>query len=148
MTTMTDTKVQIRAELLHPESTFEQRTAGAAGFDLTCPYNVHIKPGVTKRIPTGVRVAIPEGYVGILCFRSGFARRSPGLRMVTNPGIIDSDYRGEIKVPVTSKDARTIEGGTAFAQLIVIPAPQFEVEFGDVDKDETDRGEGGFGSTD
>lgn len=106
-----------------------------------------IEPGETKMIHTGLKVAIPMGYCGLIFARSGLASKR-GLRPANCVGVIDSDYRGEIIVALhnDSDECQTIYNGDRIAQLVVMPCAR--VDFVEVDKlDCTDRGAGGFGST-
>lgn len=132
-----------------PYATFDRKTTGAAGYDLSAVEDVVVTDGSgTVLVNTGVRVAIPEGYVGLLTLRSGFAVKSgPIIRCVTNPGIIDSDYRGELRVPLATVafDSYHIKAGDRIAQLVIVPCPNFQAV--EADLDSTERGDGGFGST-
>jgi len=98
-------------------------------------------------IPTGLKVAIPEGWEGQIRPRSGLALRQ-GLGMPNAPGTIDADYRGELKVLLINlgPDPIEITRGMRVAQMLVTPAPQVEVVLVD-DLEDTQRGEAGFGST-
>ena len=122
--------------------------AGDAGMDLRAAADVTLKPGERCRIPTGVAVAIPDGYAGFVQPRSGLAARA-GLGFVNSPGLIDSGYRGEIQVVAINLDGQDpieIQRGDKIAQLVVLPVPQAtlaEVE----ELPASDRGAGGFGST-
>ena len=107
-----------------------------------------IEKGQQVQIDTGVIAEIPEGYVGLLIPRSSLGAK--GLRLVNTIGVIDSDYRGEIMAIVenTSDVPFTIDRGERFVQLVVVPCPYMkveEVELGNLS--ETERGDGGFGST-
>ena len=120
-----------------------------AGADLHAALEdpVTIEPGQRRLIPTGVALAIPEGYVGLIHPRSGLAARH-GVTVLNTPGTIDADYRGEIKVCLINhgKSPRTIQPGDRIAQLLVqkVELPEFvEVEH----LNTTTRGDGGFGST-
>ncbi len=98
-------------------------------------------------VPTGVAVAIPEGFAGLVIPRSGHALRS-GIGVVNGPGLIDSGYRGEVAVILINHgtDPVSFSRGDRIAQLTVVPVPV--VEWTEVSElDETDRGSGGFGST-
>lgn len=121
---------------------------GDAGADLSATESVTLQPGERALLGTGVRVALPEGTVGLVTPRSGLALRH-GLSIVNAPGVIDSGYRGEIKVCVINLDpeqAITIEPGQRIAQLVVIPF--IHAQWQQVSSlDETIRGEGGYGST-
>lgn len=125
----------------------EYASAGAAGADL---YNaggdVVIASGESAGIPTGIAIEIPEGYVGLVYARSGLACKE-GLAPANKVGVIDSDYRGEIKVFLFNHSgaARTVTAGERIAQLVI--APFLHCEFMEGEISETKRGEGGFGST-
>lgn len=125
----------------------EYASAGAAGADL---YNaggdIVIASGESAGIPTGIAIEIPEGYVGLVYARSGLACKE-GLAPANKVGVIDSDYRGEIKVFLFNHSgaARTVTAGERIAQLVI--APFLHCEFTEGEMSETKRGEGGFGST-
>jgi dUTP pyrophosphatase len=121
---------------------------GDAGLDLYSAIRIDLAPGQRALVPTGIAVAIPEGYAGFVQPRSGLALRS-GLSLVNTPGLIDSHYRGEIKIIAINLDPAapiSIARGDKIAQLVIQA-----VEYADVievnDLGETARGEGGFGST-
>ncbi len=121
---------------------------GDAGADLIAAEDVSLEPGDRKLVGTGVRVAIPEGHVGLVTPRSGLAART-GLSIVNAPGVIDSGYRGEIKVCLVNLDPGvpiTLSAGDRVAQLVIMPF--VTAEFVPVDGlDDTARGAGGYGST-
>jgi dUTP pyrophosphatase len=121
---------------------------GDAGLDLYSAADVEIEPLRRALVPTGVAVAIPEGYAGFVQPRSGLALRQ-GLSFVNTPGLIDCHYRGEIKVVAVNMDADTpisIARGDKIAQLVIQPVVRAEPC--EVDElDETARGVDGFGST-
>ena len=124
-------------------------TPGSAGCDLRAAIEAPllILPGGRARVPTGLAVAIPEGYEGQVRIRSGLAH-DKGLLVVNAPGTIDSDYRGEIRVIVANlgSEAVTLERGERIAQLVFAPVARAKFErVADLPK--THRGEGGFGST-
>jgi dUTP pyrophosphatase len=124
-------------------------TAGSAGCDLRAAIEASllILPGGRARVPTGLAVAIPEGYEGQVRMRSGLAH-DKGLFVVNAPGTIDSDYRGEIRIIVANLGSEpvTLERGERIAQLIFAPVARARFEkVADLPK--THRGEGGFGST-
>ncbi len=122
---------------------------GAAGADLFALTggDVDVLPGQTAMIGTGISAEIPEGYAGLVFARSGLASRS-GLAPANKVGVIDSDYRGEIKVALHNHSGaiRTVKNGDRIAQLVIVPflRADFE-ESGDLS--ETQRAAGGFGST-
>lgn len=121
---------------------------GDAGADLRASEDVTLAPGERRLVGTGVAVAIPEGHVGLVTPRSGLAARA-GLSIVNSPGVIDSGYRGEIKVCLINLDPETpieLAEGDRVAQLLIMPvvAATFEPV---AMLDETERGAGGHGST-
>lgn len=122
--------------------------AGDAGMDLYAAEDVTLEPHQRALVPTGVAVAIPDGYAGFVQPRSGLAIKH-GLSLVNTPGLIDSHYRGEIKVIAVNLDPKTpisIRRGDKIAQFVIQAVTRAElVEVGELD--ETVRGEGGFGST-
>lgn len=121
---------------------------GDAGLDLCTAEDVTIKPGERALVSTGLAVAIPPGHAGFVQPRSGAAAKR-GLGIVNSPGLIDSGYRGEVKVILINLDPGDpieISRGDKIAQLVVVPVPQVEVVVVDV-LSATERGEGGFGST-
>ena len=124
-------------------------SAGSAGGDLYSAEEnqVIIAPNQTVLIGTGLAVEIPDGYVGLVYARSGLATKS-GLAPANKVGVIDSDYRGEIKVALHnhSNEIRTVSQGERIAQMVI--APYLKVEYEEVDDlSDTVRGGGGFGST-
>jgi dUTP pyrophosphatase len=125
-------------------------TAGAAGLDLRAALDAPLVLQSLDRIavPTGLIVAIPPGFEGQVRPRSGLALRK-GLGMPNSPGTIDADYRGELKVLMVNLGREPIEitRGMRIAQLVIAPVAQAELVEVQAISDETDRGEGGFGST-
>lgn len=121
---------------------------GDAGLDLRSAVDVTLKPLERTAIPTGLAVAIPEGYAGFVQPRSGMAIKR-GLSMVNTPGLIDSNYRGELKVIAINLDPHepiAIKRGERIAQLVIQEVPI--VSLLEVDLlDDTVRGENGFGSS-
>jgi dUTP pyrophosphatase len=121
---------------------------GDAGLDLSACERVELGPGERATVPTGLAVAIPEGYAGFVQPRSGLAARH-GISIVNTPGLVDSGYRGELKVILLNTDAAerfVVEPGMRIAQLVVVPVPGIhlvEVE----DLPESERGVRGFGSS-
>lgn len=121
---------------------------GDAGLDLAAAEEVKLEPGERAAIATGIAVAIPPGYAGFVHARSGRALRD-GLALANAPGLIDSGYRGEIKVVAVNldrHDAIVVQRGDKIAQLVIQPVAAVEVELVD-ELDDTDRGSAGFGST-
>lgn len=121
----------------------------AAGIDLQAclKSNIDLKPGESGIIPTGLRMAIPEGYEGQVRPRSGLAAKF-GVTVLNSPGTIDADYRGEVGVILINlgSEPYTIANGDRIAQLVIAPVIQAELVEAD-SLDDTERGEGGFGST-
>lgn len=134
----------VRISLCHTNAYVPARkTAGAAGYDVHSVERTHLLRGQIVKVPTGLRVAIPEGYVGRIVGRS--SRTLAGL--LVHEGTIDSDYRGEVSIIMESTGTgSTIEPGERIAQLVIIPCLTCPMEVVD-DLDATERGEGGFGST-
>lgn len=127
----------------------ERGSAYAAGYDLFADLeeNVEIQPHETKMIGTGLAMEIPEGYFGGVFARSGLSAKE-GLRPANCVGVVDADYRGEVKVALHNDGevAREIKPGQKIAQLVVVPF--LSVEFDEVNElSATVRGVGGFGST-
>ncbi len=122
--------------------------AGDAGLDLRAQASVDIAPFERVLIPTGLAIALPDGYAGFVQPRSGMALKR-GLSIVNTPGLIDAHYRGELKIIAINLDAHEtihIERGERIAQLVIQAVPT--VQLVEVDElDETDRGTGGFGSS-
>ncbi len=121
--------------------------SGDAGADLTASTSVDIEPGGRAMVPTGLSVAIPTGHAGFVLPRSGLAI-SDGVTVINAPGLIDSGYRGELKVGLVNHGHSTfsIAPGDRIAQLVIVAvaSPEY-VEVDDLDG--TSRGSGGFGST-
>ena len=128
----------------------ERAHAGDAGYDLRSVEEVELGPGNRALVRTGISVAIPEGYAGLVLPRSGLALRH-GISLVNAPGLIDSGYRGEILIPLINHDREEtfgVEKGMRVAQLVLVRAG--EAAFLEVEGLETGtdgRGEGGFGSS-
>jgi dUTP pyrophosphatase len=121
---------------------------GDAGLDLIAADDVSLLPGERGSVPTGIAIAIPEGYAGFVHARSGRALRE-GLALVNAPGLIDAGYRGEIKVIVVNLDAASpihIKRGDKIAQLVIQPVAAVELEPVD-ELPASERSDGGFGST-
>ncbi|MFL8968940.1 dUTP diphosphatase [Helcococcus kunzii] len=124
-------------------------TEGSAGFDLYCNNEepIVVKPNEVVKIPTGIKVSIPEGYFGAV-----YPRSSAGIKhritLANTVGIIDSDYRGDIQIFFVNESDKeyTINNGDRLAQMIIQPYVRSEIEIVD-SLDETKRGEGGIGST-
>jgi dUTP pyrophosphatase len=126
----------------------ERAYTGDAGLDLAACERVELAPGERAVVPTGLAVAIPEGYAGFVQPRSGLAARH-GIALVNSPGLVDSGYRGEIRVVLLNTDReRTFvaEPGERIAQLVVLPVPELTLR--EVDAlPSSERGVRGFGSS-
>jgi dUTP pyrophosphatase len=141
--------MELQVRRLDPDAPLpEVAHPGDAGLDLAANADLRLDPGERALVPTGIAVAVPEGYAGLVLPRSGLATRH-GITLANAPGLIDSGYRGEVMLAVVNLDPRkshTIKKGDRIAQLVVTPVEAVEV----VQKDTlpaSDRGEGGFGST-
>lgn len=141
--------IEVAVVRLREDATLPGRAyAGDAGLDLATCDRLELAPGERVVVPTGLAVAIPEGFAGFVQPRSGLAARH-GIAVVNSPGLIDSGYRGELRVVLLNTDReRTFvaEAGERVAQLVVLPVPELEL----VEVDElpgTERGVRGFGSS-
>lgn len=131
----------------------EYMTPGSAGIDLRAFWedgdigrSKQIIPGILTMLKSGISVSIPHGYFGMLAIRSSAATKNE-IILHNQIGIIDSDYRGEIHIPVTSRGGvSVVEFGARIAQLIIVPYKQVSIEYV-TELSDTDRGNGGFGST-
>ena len=143
------TPVRVLVQRLDPELPLPSYAhPGDAGADLHTTVDVDLQPGERAVVPTGVAIALPEGFAGFVHPRSGLAARA-GLALVNAPGTIDAGYRGEIKVIIINLDPRErlqLSRGDRIAQLVVQRVAQ--AEFAEVsDLPESVRAAGGFGST-
>ncbi len=122
-------------------------SAEAAGADLYATETLVIPAGEKALVHTGVAIAIPAGYAGFIYARSGLATKRD-LAPANKVGVIDSDYRGELMVSLRNygKETQTVEKGERVAQLVIAPVVQADFSLAD-ELDDTQRGEGGFGST-
>jgi dUTP pyrophosphatase len=142
--------VRLQLKRLHQSATLPAyQTASAAGFDLCAALDepVWLRSGEHRLFPTGWAMAIPEGFEGQVRPRSGLALKH-GVTCLNSPGTIDADYRGEVGVLLINLGAERVQirPGDRIAQLVIAPVAQATlVEVGTLD--ETDRGQGGFGST-
>lgn len=122
---------------------------GDAAADLPAAVRVLLEPGGRALVPTGFAIAVPEGYAGLVLPRSGLALNH-GVTVLNAPGLIDSGYRGEVRVILhnTSSIEVEIERGQRIAQLLVLPVPALHLTLVDVLPDAPDdRGTAGFGSS-
>ena len=136
------------ARFTHPHAELPTRAHPTdAGLDLAASETTQVAPRIVTLVPTGIAVAIPEGHVGLLAARSSLAAKK-AMTLANGVGIIDSDYRGEIKIPIIPLDGchNLIQAGQKIAQLIIIPIALPTVEVVS-ELPESARGLGGFGST-
>ena len=136
---------KLAAEAIPPS--YGSESAAGADLHVLTKEPIEIHPGETVLLHTGIALAIPEGFVGLVFARSGLATKRD-LAPANKVGVIDSDYRGELMVPLHNhgKKVQTVLPGERIAQLAVIP--YLTAAFTEVESlTETERGEGGFGST-
>jgi dUTP pyrophosphatase len=134
---------------LHPDAAIPVAAYdGDAGLDLTSVEEAELAPGERRTIATGIAVAIPAGHAGFVQPRSGLAARH-GITVVNSPGLIDSGYRGEIRVVLLNTDSSEpfrIEPGDRIAQLLVLALPEVTIAETD-DLPASERAQRGFGSS-
>jgi dUTP pyrophosphatase len=133
---------------LSPDATLPSyKTDGAAGLDISCSEDFEIKPMERRLVGTGICIAVPRGYEAQIRPRSGLAIKH-GISLVNTPGTIDSDYRGEVKIIMINLGEQPVSfsKGERVAQMVICPVARVELEIVE-SLDETERGEGGFGST-
>jgi dUTP pyrophosphatase len=141
--------IELPIQRLRPDAVVPARAySGDAGLDLSACERVELPPGERALVPTGLAVAIPEGYAGFVQPRSGLATKH-GISIVNTPGLVDSGYRGELLINLVNTDkheAFVVEPGMRIAQLVILPIP--ELELVEVDElPESERGVRGFGSS-
>jgi dUTP diphosphatase len=141
--------IDVSIRRLRPDAHLpDQAYEGDAGMDLAACEGVTIDPGERAVVPTGLAIEIPDGYAGFVQPRSGLAVRH-GIGIVNTPGLIDSGYRGEIRVVLINTDREqrfTVEPGMRIAQLVIVPVAAARL----VEVDElaaSERGSRGFGSS-
>ena len=141
--------IDVSIRRLRPDAHLpDQAYEGDAGMDLAACEAVTIEPGERAVVPTGLAIEIPDGYAGFVQPRSGLAVRH-GIGIVNSPGLIDSGYRGEIRVVLINTDREqrfTVEPGMRIAQLVIVPVAAARL----VEVDElagSERGSRGFGSS-
>ena len=135
---------RLRDDAVVPDRAYE----GDAGLDLAACDRVRLGPGERAVVGTGLAVAIPDGYAGFVQPRSGLADRH-GISIVNSPGLIDSVYRGEVKVVLLNTDRSApfvVEPGMRIAQLVVLPVPEVDVVLSE-ELPATVRGVRGYGSS-
>ena len=136
---------------LLPEAEVPGRAyAGDAGYDLAAAEGVVLAPGERAVVRTGIAVAVPDGYAGLVLPRSGLAVRH-GISLINAPGLIDPGYRGELMVPLINHDREEtfeVEAGMRIAQLVLVRAAEARFVGVELLEEGADgRGEGGFGSS-
>jgi dUTP pyrophosphatase len=136
---------------LRPEAKVPDRAyAGDAGYDLAAAESVVLAPGERAVVRTGIAIAVPDGYAGLMLPRSGLAVRH-GISLVNAPGLIDPGYRGELMVPLINHDRAEsfeVETGMRIAQLVLVRAAEARFMSVELLEEGADgRGEGGFGSS-
>ena len=141
--------IELPIRRLRPDAVLPERAyTGDAGLDLAACERVELGPGARAVVATGLSVAIPDGYAGFVQPRSGLAARN-GITIVNTPGLVDSGYRGELRVILLNTDpaeAFVVEHGMRIAQLVIVPVP--ELELPEVDElPPSERGVRGFGSS-
>jgi dUTP pyrophosphatase len=135
---------RLRDDAVLPEQAYE----GDAGLDLSACERIELRAGERAVVGTGLAVAIPDGYAGLVLPRSGLAARH-GVTIVNSPGLIDSGYRGEVKVILLNTDARepfVVEPGMRIAQLVLVEAAAVRIVEAE-ELPETARGAAGLGSS-
>jgi dUTP pyrophosphatase len=141
--------IELPFRRVRPDAVVPRRAyAGDAGVDLAACERVELGPGQRAVVPTGLAVAIPEGYAGFVQPRSGLAAKH-GISIVNTPGLVDSGYRGELLVNLVNTDAEepfVVEPGMRIAQLVVLEVP--DVDLVEVDElPASERGVRGHGSS-
>jgi len=134
---------------LRPEAVVPARAhPGDAGLDLVAVEERRLAPGERVAVPTGLAIAIPVGFAGLVLPRSGLARRH-GLTLTNSPGLIDAGYRGELTVLMVNlgQEPYTVRAGDRIAQLVITPVSLAAAVEVDALPQSDGRGEGGFGST-
>jgi dUTP pyrophosphatase len=141
--------VDLAVRRVRPDAILPQRAyADDAGLDLAACESVVLQPGERATVGTGLAVAIPPGYAGYVQPRSGLASNH-GISMVNSPGLVDSGYRGELRVVLLNTDRKhafEVEPGMRIAQLVLLPVPHVKLRVVD-ELPASERGERGFGSS-
>jgi len=137
--------MEMKVKRIHPAAKLPSYGhAGDAGLDLFASENYILMPGAVRAVQTGIKVAIPRGYVGLIWDKSGISLR--GVHKLA--GVVDAGYRGEVQVVMINLGTTPFEikAGMKIAQMLVQPVNEVQVVEAD-ELDDTSRGEGGFGST-
>jgi dUTP pyrophosphatase len=141
---------ELQVQLLHPDARPPDRTRpGDAGYDLRCVEAFALDPGERRLVPTGVAIALPAGIAGLVVPRSGLAIEH-GVSVVNGPGLVDPNYRGELRVVLVNLGAERFEAraGDRIAQLLLVPFVTPELQLVDeLPSSGDDRGANGFGSS-
>jgi dUTP pyrophosphatase len=141
---------ELEVKLLHPSARPPARTRpGDAAYDLSCVEAFALEPGERRMVPTGIAIALPPGLAGLVLPRSGLANRH-GISCVNAPGLIDPNYRGELRVILVNlgQEPFAAEAGDRIAQLLLVPFVAPELRVVDELRDGgDDRGPNGFGSS-
>ena len=139
---------ELQVRLLHPGARPPERTRpGDAGYDLRCVEPFALEPGERRLVPTGVAIALPAGIAGLVVPRSGLAIEH-GISVVNGPGLVDPNYRGELRVILVNLGSERFEGsaGDRIAQLLLVPFATPPLQLVD-ELPESERGTNGFGSS-
>ncbi len=142
---MIKVKIKLLDKSLKPPS---YAHSGDAGFDLYSGISCTLKPKERKKIPTGIKIAIPKGYAGYIQPKSGLALKN-GIGVVNSPGLVDSGYRGEVCAILINMDPEksfNIKKGDKICQMVIQKIEEVQLTE-TANLDDTGRGEGGFGST-
>ena len=137
--------MELKVKKIHPEAKLPvYGHPGDAGFDLFACVDLALGPGEVKAVPTGLKMAIPRGFVGLILDKSGISLK--GVHKLA--GVVDAGYRGEVQVVMINlgREAYAIKAGMKIAQMLIQPVQDVGIRETD-DLDDTSRGEGGFGST-
>jgi dUTP pyrophosphatase len=139
---------ELQVQLLHPDARPPERTRpGDAGYDLRCVEPFALDPGERRLVPTGVAIALPAGVAGLVVPRSGLAIEH-GISVVNGPGLVDPNYRGELRVILVNLGAQRFEAsaGDRIAQLLLVPFVTPDLQLVD-ELPTSERGANGFGSS-
>lgn len=137
--------LRLKVQRIHPEAKLPSYAhPGDAGFDLFSSVDHDLAAGEVKAIPTGIRMAIPRGFVGLVWDKSGISLKS----VHRLAGVVDAGYRGEVQVVLVNlgRQAYPVKKGMKIAQMLIQPVETVEIQEAD-ELDDTSRGPGGFGST-
>jgi dUTP pyrophosphatase len=139
---------ELQVQLLHPAALAPERARpGDAGYDLRCVEAFALQPGERRLVPTGVAIALPVGIAGLVVPRSGLAIKH-GISVVNGPGLVDPNYRGELRVSLVNLGSERFEAqaGDRIAQLLLVPFVTPDLQLVD-ELPASERGTNGFGSS-